>query len=140
MEALIAAVFCEVLTISPPRNLLHFGGDYGELDFDARIRRLVKHILSAGDASTSPEAMASAAGLSRPQFFRLFKKSTGMSPAIFLSMLKMESGLRSLTQSDVKLQDIAFDLGFDSAGNFTRFFAGMQGFAPSKYRKILEVM
>lgn len=140
MEALIAAVFCEVLTISPPRNLLHFAGEHGELDFDARIRRLVEHMLSAGDASTSPEAMASAAGLSRPQFFRLFKKSTGMSPAIFLSMLKMESGLRSLTQRDVKLQDIAFDLGFDTAGNFTRFFSGVQGFAPSKYRKILEVM
>ena len=97
-------------------------------------------MLGDGDASTSPEAMALAAGLSRPQFFRLFKKSTGMSPAVFLNMLKMESGLRSLTQRDVKLQDIAFDLGFDTAGNFTRFFVGMQGFAPSKYRKILEIM
>ena len=67
-------------------------------------------------------------------------ESTGMSPALFVNMLKMESGLHSLTQRDVKLQDIAFDLGFDTAGNFTRFFVGMQGFAPSKYRKILEVM
>lgn len=140
MEALIAAVFCENLTISPPRNLLHLAGEHGELDFDARIRKLVEHMLGDRGASTTPEEMASAAGLSRPQFFRLFKKSTGMSPAVFVNMLKMESGLRNLTRPDVKIQDIAFDLGFDTAGNFTRFFVGMQGFAPSKYRKILEVM
>lgn len=140
MELLIAAVFCEVLTISPPQNLLHFAGERGELGFDARIRKLVEHMLSDLDASTSPDAMASATGLSRAQFFRLFKKSTGMSPALFVNMLKMESGLLSLAQRDVKLQDIAFDLGFDTAGNFTRFFVGTQGFAPSKYRRILEIM
>ncbi len=140
MEELIAAVFCEILTISPPRNLLHLAGGHGELDFDARIRKLVEQMLSDGDASATPEEMALTAGLSRAQFFRLFKKSTGMPPALFVNMLKMESGLRSLTQRDVRLQDIAYDLGFDTAGNFTRFFAGVQGFAPSKYRKILEVM
>jgi len=140
MESLIAAVFCEVLTIAPPRNLLHLAGEHGELGFDIRIRKLVKHLLSDIDSGTSPDAMASEAGLSRPQFFRLFKKSTGMSPALFVNMLRMESGLRSLEQRDVKMQDIAFDLGFDTAGNFTRFFVGMQGFAPSKYRRILEIM
>ncbi len=140
MESLIAAVFCEVLTIAPPRNLLHLAGEHGELGFDVRIRKLVEHLLSDIDSGTSPGAMASEAGLSRPQFFRLFKKSTGMSPALFVNMLRMESGLRSLEQREVKMQDIAFDLGFDTAGNFTRFFVGMQGFAPSKYRRILEIM
>lgn len=140
IEALIAAVFCEILTISPPRDLLRLAGEHGELDFDARIRKLVERMLSEGDAKPTPEEMALAAGLSRPQFFRLFKKSTGMPPALFVNMLRMESGLRRLAQRDVKLQDIAYDLGFDTAGNFTRFFVGMQGFAPSKYRKILEVM
>lgn len=140
MEALIASVFCEILTISPPRNLLHLAGAHGELDFDGRIRKLVEHMLGQRVTGTTPEAMAAAAGVSRPQFFRLFKKSTGMSPALFVNMLRMETGLRHLAQRDVKLQDIAFDLGFDTAGNFTRFFVGMQGFAPSKYRKILEVM
>lgn len=68
MELLIAAVFCEVLTISPPQNLLHFAGDRGELGFDGRIRKLVEHMLSDLDAITSPDAMASATGLSRAQF------------------------------------------------------------------------
>lgn len=140
METLIASVFAEILTVSPPRTLAHLAGERGELDFDSRIRRLVEQMLSGADATTSPEEMALAAGLSRAQFFRLFKESTGMQPALFVNMLKMESILRRLTRRDDKLQNIAHDLGFDTAGNFTRFFVGMQGFAPSKYRKILEVM
>lgn len=140
MEALIASVFAEILTISPPRTLAHLAGERGELEFDARIRRLVEQMLSDADATTAPEEMALTAGLSRAQFFRLFKKSTGMQPALFVNMLKMESVLRRLTRRDDKLQDIAYDLGFDTAGNFTRFFVGTQGFAPSKYRKILEIM
>ncbi|UKI08717.1 helix-turn-helix domain-containing protein [Variovorax paradoxus] len=111
-----------------------------ERDYDARIRKIVERMLGDGDMLSSPEDMAALAGLSRAQFFRLFKKSTGLPPTLFLSMLKMEASLQKVAQRDISLQDIAFDLGFDTAGNFTRFFVGMQGFAPSKYRKLLEVV
>lgn len=66
MEALIAAVFCEILTISPPRSLLHLAGEHGELDFDGRIRKLVEHMLGERVAGTTPHEMAAAAGVSRP--------------------------------------------------------------------------
>ncbi|SAL21593.1 AraC family transcriptional regulator [Caballeronia choica] len=36
------------------------------------------------------------------------------------------------------LQDIAFELGFDSPGNFTRFFARQQGVTPSQYRRNVQ--
>ncbi|VTU29526.1 Transcriptional activator NphR [Variovorax sp. RA8] len=140
MESLIASIFSEILTLSPPRTVLQLAGTRGELEYDARIRKIVERMLGDYDLLSSPEDMASSAGLSRAQFFRLFKKSTGLPPTLFLSMLKMEAGLRKVAQRDISLQDIAFDLGFDTAGNFTRFFVGMQGFAPSKYRKMLEVV
>lgn len=140
MENLIASIFSEILTLSPPRNLLQLASERVERDYDARIRKIVERMLGEGDLLCSPEDMACWSGLSRAQFFRLFKKATGLPPTLFLSMLKMETSLRKVAQRDVSLQDIAFDLGFDTAGNFTRFFVGMQGFAPSKYRKILEVV
>ena len=140
MENLIASIFAEILTLAPPRDLLHFAGERGELDYDARIRRIVERMLSCEEPTATPEDMAVESGLSRAQFFRLFRKSTGMPPALFINMLKMECGLRKVAQRDIKLQDIAYDLGFDTAGNFTRFFVGMQGFAPSKYRRIVELM
>lgn len=140
MENLIATIFSEILTLSPPRNLLQLASERLERDYDARIRKIVGRMLEEGDLLCGPEDMACWSGLSRAQFFRLFKKTTGLPPTLFLSMLKMETSLRKVAQRDVSLQDIAFDLGFDTAGNFTRFFAGTQGFAPSKYRKILEVV
>jgi hypothetical protein len=36
------------------------------------------------------------------------------------------------------LQDIAFELGFDSPGNFTRFFARKQGVTPRQYRRNVQ--
>lgn len=140
MEALISSVFAEILTISPPRNPLHLARHRGEMDYDARIRKIVERMLCSHQSNTTLDEMALTAGLSRAQFFRLFKRSTGLPPALFVNMLKMESVLQSLAQREAKIQDIAFDLGFESAGNFTRFFVGMQGFAPSKYRRIVEIM
>jgi AraC-like DNA-binding protein len=140
MENLTAAIFSEILTRSAPRTPRHLAGEHGELDYDARIRRIVERLLSRHEPRVNPEQMAFSAGLSRAQFFRLFKKSTGLPPALFLNMLKMESGLREVVRRNIPLQHIALDLGFDTAGNFTRFFAGIQGFAPSKYRKIVELM
>lgn len=140
MERLIASIFAETLTLSPPRHRLLLAGEHTALHHDGRIRRIVEQMLCTGDTGMRPDDMARAAGLSRAQFFRLFKKSTGLPPALFVNMLKMELGLRKVAQRDLRLQDIAFDLGFDTAGNFTRFFVAMQGFAPSKYRRIVELM
>lgn len=140
MENLIASIFSEILTLSPPRTLPQLASERVERDYDARIRKIVERMLGDGDVLSRPEDLAASAGLSRAQFFRLFKKSTGLPPALFLSMLKMEASLEKVAQRDISLQDIAFDLGFDTAGNFTRFFVGMQGFAPSKYCKLLEVV
>lgn len=140
MECLIASIFSEIVSLSPPRTLLQFASERVERDYDARIRKTIERMLGNGDLLCGPEDMASSAGLSRAQFFRLFKKSTGLPPTLFLSMLKMEASLQKVAQRDISLQDIAYDLGFDTAGNFTRFFVGVQGFAPSKYRKLLEVV
>lgn len=140
MESLIASIFSEVVSLSPQRSLLQLASDRVQRDYDARIRKTIERMLGHGDLLCGPEDMANSAGLSRAQFFRLFKKSTGLPPTLFLSMLKMEASLQKVAQRDVSLQDIAYDLGFDTAGNFTRFFVGVQGFAPSKYRKLLEVV
>ena len=140
LENLIAAIFAEIVTMSPPRNDIALGKSRGELDYDARIRRIVDRVLSGDDPTARIEDMAASTGLSRAQFFRLFRSSTGLAPATFLSMRRMEACLIKLAKRDVPLQDIALELGFDTAGNFSRFFANVQGVAPSKYRKIVEVV
>jgi AraC-like DNA-binding protein len=49
-------------------------------------------------------------------------------------MLRMDLSIQSDSQQEMALQDLALNLGFDSLGNFTRFFARQQGVTPSQYR------
>jgi AraC-like DNA-binding protein len=57
-----------------------------------------------------------------------------MTPATFGSMLRMDLSIQSVSQQEMALQDVALNLGFDSPGNFTRFFVRPQGVTPSQYR------
>jgi AraC-like DNA-binding protein len=140
IEELIAAVFAEVKILTLPLSRLYPAGAHGELGYDARIRHVVESMLEGGSAPVGLEEVALSVGLSRAHFFRLFRRSTGLAPTTFVNMYRMEACLKSVARRETPLQDIAAQLGFDTAGNFTRFFSGQQGVAPSKYRKVVEVV
>jgi AraC-like DNA-binding protein len=61
-----------------------------------------------------------------------------MTPATFSSMLRMDLSIEGVSQHEMALRDIALDLGFDSPGNFTRFFVRQQGVTPSQYRQNVQ--
>ena len=44
---------------------------------------------------------------------------------------------RSLTNKSIPINKIAFDLGFDEATNFTKFFKKRTQFTPRKFRQLL---
>jgi AraC-like DNA-binding protein len=52
----------------------------------------------------------------------------------------MESAIRQIAETDDMLADISNRLGFESPGNFTRFFKLQQGFSPSQYRRNVTVL
>lgn len=135
IEELIAAVFAEVMILTSPLSRLYPAGAHRELGYDARIRHVVQSMLTGGRSPVVMEELARSVGLSRAHFFRLFHRSTGLAPMTFMNMHRMETCLKSVARRDMPLQDIAVQLGFDTAGNFTRFFSGQQGVSPSKYRK-----
>ena len=83
--------------------------------------------------------VAREAGLSRPHFYKLFRKQTGLTPNLFLNTLRMERAIDSLTSTDKSVTDIGFDLGFSSQASFTRFFTSNVGIAPSDYRRVAHL-
>lgn len=142
VNALMSDFFSEIMaTTRLPDDLLP-AGLCGEMGFDARIRALIEQLIGSRDigVTESMETLARAAGLSRAQFFRLFNRSTGMTPATFLNMIRMESCLRSLARPDIPIQAIAKQAGYDTPGNFTRFFVRQQGLSPSHYRKAFAML
>jgi AraC family transcriptional regulator len=112
----------------------------GGIAYDARIRQSLEAMRHQGGVDLDFDAIARSVGLSRPHFFHLFRKQTGMTPVTFSSMLRMESSIRRVSRAEIPLGEIALNLGFDSPGNFTRFFACQQGVTPSQYRRMVEFL
>ncbi|MFM0004516.1 helix-turn-helix transcriptional regulator [Paraburkholderia dipogonis] len=134
LQGLIADMTGELVGVLPQRNELSAAGSVGGIAYDIRIRRAIEAMKEVRGIAPDFDDLAQTVGLSRPHFFHLFRKQTGMTPATFGSMLRMDLSIQSVSQQEMALQDVALNLGFDSPGSFTRFFARQRGVTPSQYR------
>ena len=85
------------------------------------------------------EWLAREVGLSRPHFFKLFKKQMGITPNLYLNTLRAEQAISDLMTTDKSVTEISYDLGFSSQASFTRFFSSNVGIPPSDYRRVAHV-
>jgi AraC-like DNA-binding protein len=100
------------------------------------VRRSIKLMKERLCQPTELDKVAAESGLSRPHFYKLFRKETGITPNLFLNTLKIEHALEELSRPDSMVTVIADDLGFSSQASFTRFFASNVGLAPSVYKRV----
>jgi AraC-like DNA-binding protein len=107
---------------------------------DFRVRKSIQLITERLGDGIQLDAVAREAGLSRPHFYKLFRKLTGITPNIYLNTLLMERAIETLAATERSVTEIGFDLGFSSQSSFTRFFAANVGMAPTDYRKVVQVV
>lgn len=107
----------------------------GGASCDVRIRKVLSIMRDSVGEPIVVEDLARLARMSRPHFFHLFKQETQLTPIGFSSMLRMEMAIKKITETTESLHDISMCLGFESPGNFTRFFNMHQGISPSEYRR-----
>ncbi len=105
---------------------------------DYRIRRSLRTMRQCISAEVEMEAVARSVGLSRPHFFKLFKKQLGVTPNVYLNTLRSERAIDELVNTDKTVTSIAYDLGYSSQAAFTRFFSSNVGIAPSEYRRVAD--
>jgi AraC family transcriptional regulator len=107
--------------------------------FDWRIRRAVDLIRLEPQAAQDVDALAKEAGLSRAHFYRLFERSTRMTPHVYLNLLRMELAVKSVVHSDESLSAVSDTLGFSAQSHFTRFFRDHAGVSPSEFRQVARM-
>lgn len=106
---------------------------------DFRVRKSMRLMSEKLGEEFELDEIAREAGLSRPHFYKLFRKQTGITPNLFLNTLRMERAIECLTGTDKSVTHIGLDLGFSSQASFTRFFTSNVGIAPSDYRKVAHL-
>jgi AraC family transcriptional regulator len=107
--------------------------------FDWRIRRAVNLLQSEPRIARDINALAREAGLSRAHFYRLFERSTRMTPHVYLNLLRMELAVKSVVHTQDSLSTVSNTLGFSTQGHFTRFFRDHAGVNPSEFRNVARL-
>ncbi len=102
---------------------------------------LERHLVRARDLAdrhyaerVTVEDMARAAGLSRSQFSREFRRAFGESPHVYLLTRRLERAAAMLRYTDRPVAEICLNVGLESLGSFTTSFTRMFGMPPAKYR------
>lgn len=81
------------------------------------------------------ERLATIAGLSSKYFVDLFKKTFGVSAFDYLTQVRMKQAKQLMLRNELKLRDIAFQVGYHDEFYFSRKFKKEFGMPPSAYIK-----
>ncbi len=103
---------------------------------DFRVRRSLRVMQERYTEETPMDELAREVGLSRPHFFKLFKMQMGLTPNLYLNMLRAEHAIDDLMTTSKSVTEIGLDLGFASQASFTRFFTSNVGIPPTDYRRV----
>ena len=101
-------------------------------------RRAVEAALWIDDNSHQEidlEQAAKQTGLSPFHFLRLFSSVLGVTPHQYLVRSRLRHAARLLTDHDIAVTDVAYDVGFGDLSNFVRTFHRAAGVSPTKFRQ-----
>lgn len=111
----------------------------GASRMDWRIRRAVSVMRENPGETPNIDRLARTAGLSRAHFFRLFGQSTGVTPNVFLNVMRLETAVASMVSSQESITSVSDRLGFSAPSHFTRFFRDHAGCTPSAFRSLTRL-
>jgi AraC-like DNA-binding protein/ligand-binding sensor protein len=67
-------------------------------------------------------------------FCKMFRKSTGLNFTDYMSRLRVEKAKNLLLNPNLRISEIAYEVGFQSLTHFNRMFKKVMGQSPSDYR------
>lgn len=119
----------EVLARCGKKHSGHFG-------IDERVRIAVD-LLHARDLAEplALETLAAVVHISPTHLIRLFRKDLQSTPLQFWDRLRIEHACSRLRQRDVRIKEVAIDLGFKHLSHFSKWFKRHTGKSPQAVRE-----
>lgn len=112
-------------------SLHHYEG-YTERDFDFS---LVIHYIQHNYRVVTLSSLAETFHFSETYLSKLIRRKMNQSFTEVLRSLKMNHAMEYLTNTDMKVSEIADAVGYDSVDHFSRTFRRVYGMPPQEYKK-----
>jgi AraC-like DNA-binding protein/ligand-binding sensor protein len=99
------------------------------------ITRAKEYIQQNQGEDISLGQVARAVNTSTFYFCKLFKKATGVNFTDYVSRVRIEKAKNLLLNPNLRVSEIAYEVGFQSLTHFNRVFKKIVGQAPTEYRE-----
>ena len=104
------------------------------------LQELQRWVTAHPGEGHSVAALAERAGLSPRHFARIFRQQTGMTPADFVEVARVEAARRLLEQGNDAPKRIAARCGYADMNGLRRAFVRRLGMTPAHYRKFHRIV
>lgn len=101
------------------------------------IKRAKEYIQERYTEELSLGRVAKAVHASSFYFCKMFKKATGLNFTEYVSRVRIEKARNLLLNPNLRISEIAFEVGFQSLTHFNRVFKRIVGQSPTHYRSKL---
>jgi AraC-like DNA-binding protein/ligand-binding sensor protein len=98
------------------------------------ITRAKEFIIEHQSEDLSLGQVAKAVNTSTFHFCKLFKKATGLNFTDYVSRVRVEKAKNLLLNPNLRISEIAYEVGFQSLTHFNRVFKRITGQSPTHYR------
>lgn len=106
--------------------------DEGSID---RVEAVVSRIMERMAEPLSAADMAQELDMSESQFSRFFRRTTGNTFTDFVNRVRINRACQLLMESEQRVTDICYEVGFNNVANFNRRFLEIKGMTPSDFRR-----
>ena len=103
----------------------------------AMIAKAKEYILEHQAEDLTLTQVARAVNSSTFYFCKVFKKATGINFTDFVSRIRIEKAKNLALNPNLRISEIAFEVGFQSLTHFNRVFKKITGLSPTEYRSQL---
>lgn len=113
----------------------NLSSDNLDISVSNTLKPAIEYIYNHKSENITAKKMAEVCHVSPSYFSRLFAKETGKSFSSFVSNLKIDWAKNLLEETDMHVNEISDELGFNETGYFIKIFKKYEGVTPFVYRK-----
>lgn len=125
--------------IDVKENILQYITNQQEIDYNRIIARAKKYISENYNQDISLKEVADEVNLSPSYFSTVFKSFCGSSYSQYITNIRVDNAKVLLTNTNLKVYEIAEQVGYHNAYYFNRIFKKVTGLSPGEYKNDIKI-